>query len=677
MRVVLSISFFFLALISVAQETNIKLGEVEKNLLEQEEHEMDKDADAAILYKKERLRYDYDGKNGFKYIRDVHLRIKVYKKAGLDWGTLRIPLYDSGTAAQTFYGAKGYTFNIEEGKVTKDKLDKDGIFTENINKYSNQISITMPNVKVGSIIDLEYQIGSDLIGYMNPFVIQYGVPVNEVDIKVDVPEYFNFKKHIKGFYPVAVQEVLKSRRINYQYKEEQTESVAFSDVNRRPEFKRSTLNFMETSYVLAAKDIPAMKEENFTDNINNYRSAIFFELESTKFPNYGYKMYSQTWEDVAGAIYRYDDFGGEIDEDRVFRKEVDVLIESHKGKPELAGAIFNFVKSKMVWNGYYGVGCENGIKNAFEKGKGNVADINLMLTSMLRYAGFNANPVLVSTKDHGIPLFPTMDGFNYVIAAIELEQGYLLLDATENILGINQLPVRAINWSGRLVREDGTSKSVSLIPEQISEKNIFMNVEFQEDGKVDGKMQTRFTNHLAYEYRKEVGSKTKEQLKDYISAIYDGTEIEKLENENLKNSNAQLTETLEFTKDGVMEIIGDRAYFSPMLFLANKENPFKMEKREYPIDLDYSKKEKVTINFSIPSGFAIESIPESMALGLPDDQGTFNYTIRQNGSNIQLVCIKETKSAMLSPILYEPLREFYEQVVQKENDKVVLVKTKS
>ncbi|MGC1514463.1 MAG: transglutaminase, partial [Maribacter sp.] len=421
----------------------------------------------------------------------------------------------------------------------------------------------------------------------------------------------------------------------------------------------------------------AMKEENFTDNINNYRSAIFFELESTKFPNYGYKMYSQTWEDVAGAIYRYDDFGGEIDEDRVFRKEVDVLIESHKGKPELAGAIFNFVKSKMVWNGYYGVGCENGIKNAFEKGKGNVADINLMLTSMLRYAGFNANPVLVSTKDHGIPLFPTMDGFNYVIAAIELEQGYLLLDATENILGINQLPVRAINWSGRLVREDGTSKSVSLIPEQISEKNIFMNVEFQEDGKVDGKMQTRFTNHLAYEYRKEVGSKTKEQLKDYISAIYDGTEIEKLENENLKNSNAQLTETLEFTKDGVMEIIGDRAYFSPMLFLANKENPFKMEKREYPIDLDYSKKEKVTINFSIPSGFAIESIPESMALGLPDDQGTFNYTIRQNGSNIQLVCIKETKSAMLSPILYEPLREFYEQVVQKENDKVVLVKTKS
>jgi hypothetical protein len=64
---------------------------------------------------------------------------------------------------------------------------------------------------------------------------------------------------------------------------------------------------------------------------------------------------------------------------------------------------------------------------AYKDKTGNVAEINLMLTAMLRYAGLNANPVLVSTRSNGIAMFPNRTAFNYVIAAVENGGNYTLL----------------------------------------------------------------------------------------------------------------------------------------------------------------------------------------------------------------------------------------------------------
>ena len=49
---------------------------------------------------------------------------------------------------------------------------------------------------------------------------------------------------------------------------------------------------------------------------------------------------------------------------------------------------------------------------------------------MLKLAGINANPVLLSTIDHGIPAFPNRTVFNYVIAAADIDGKQILLDGT-------------------------------------------------------------------------------------------------------------------------------------------------------------------------------------------------------------------------------------------------------
>ncbi|APQ16604.1 transglutaminase domain-containing protein [Maribacter hydrothermalis] len=673
MKLLLISIFTFLTFVIQAQKSEIKFGKVSIEEVTQKQHENDKDAEAAILFKNERFFYDYSSEDGFSTTREVHLRIKIYNKAGLDWATHIISLYNSSTGKQELFNVKGYTFNLVDGKLEEEKLKKDGIFNKNISKYRDQVSITMPNAKVGSVIDLKFDIASDMVGYMDDFNLQYAIPLDAVELSVEVPEYFVFKRFTKGFYTVSLKEFNHyNRSINYKYKSQKTRSGFVNGT--RTANQNGVLNFKETHYEIKAENVPALKEVDFTNNIENYRSSVVFELESTKFPSAGYKIYSKSWEDVAATIYKYDDFGDELKRNKFFEDDLDLIIEKNKNKSELASEIFKYVQNRMSWDDYYGVGCNNGVKKAYEEKKGNVADINLLLTAMLRYAGFKANPVLVSTKSNGIPLFPTTNGFNYVVAAIENGEDFVLFDATEKMLAVNELPKRAMNWEGRLVREDGTSKEVSLKAKNISSRFIYMQVNITEDGEVEGDMNTRLSDNLAYEYRMDNYNKTEEEVLNASSLLFSNIAIDDFELKNAKSPDEPLEYSLSFTDDNQIEIIGDKLYFNPLLFLSLKENPFKLDSREYPVDFNFSFSNKINISYTIPKGYKIESIPEKMTIGLPDKIGMFNFVLMQNGNQLQVVSNTHIQEALIPAYYYPSLKEFYGQMVQKLTEKVVLSK---
>lgn len=99
---------------------------------------------------------------------------------------------------------------------------------------------------------------------------------------------------------------------------------------------------------------------------------------------------------------------------------------------------------------------------------------------MLNYAKLNASPILLSTRSNGIPIFPSRNGFNYVIAGVELSNGsVVLLDATNKNAVPNIIPENALNWFGRLVRKNGTSEMVDLYPKKVSLETISILAELK------------------------------------------------------------------------------------------------------------------------------------------------------------------------------------------------------
>jgi hypothetical protein len=297
-----------------------------------------------------------------------------------------------------------------------------------------------------------------------------------------------------------------------------------------------------------------------------------------------------------------------------------------------------------------------------------------MLTAMLRSAGFNANPVLVSTRSNGIALFPSLNAFNYVISAVETPEGMILLDATEIYSEPNVLPLRDLNWLGRLIRKDGTSTPINLTPEILSKETSTMNIVLNSDGTIDGKIRRQYTNHNALEFRQKNLATTKETYLEELENNNNGIEIGDYIRANELDLSKPVMETYSFKSSKDVEIINDKIYMSPMLFLADKENPFKQEIREYPVDFGYPFESKIYINIEIPQGYKVEFLPKAANLLTGDNIGAFSYIVENTDNKIKMIITTTINEAIVSADFYDVLKEFYQGMINKQNEKIVLTK---
>lgn len=442
-----------------------------------------------------------------------------------------------------------------------------------------------------------------------------------------------------------------------------------------PETTLREVKFEEDTYTVELDNVPALKDEAYAGNLNNYTTALQFEMSYMDFPGSPLKTYATTWEDVSKSIYRVSEFGTELERNNYFEADIDNLLSGVTKPEEKIGRIFSYVLNKMTWNGFNGFYTNEGVKTAYKKGSGNVADINLMLVAMLRHAKLDANPVLVSTKEHGIPLFPTRNGFNYVIAAVDLPQGTLLLDATNKDAEIGVLKSNILNWQGRVILKNGTSSWVSLSSIVPAVKSAMVNVEIKPDMSVSGSAKNRFTGNYAFQYRTEYKSLNEDAQRKAIEKNSSQAELTNLHFENLNSIGEPVSLEYDFEALDAVEDVAGKLYFSPMVFMATKETPFKSETRQYPIDYGFPMKNRYIINIALPEGYKVESMPENAVFNLGEKTGSYRYLISQVGNKLQLSVEFAINQSFIAAEEYGNLKKFYELLIAKENEKVVLSKT--
>lgn len=546
------------------------------------------------------------------------------------------------------------------------QLPKDGIFTQESTKYLSQSKITMPDVREGCIVEYKYTINSPFIYNIDEFRFQENIPVDKVNVVFKSPEYFQFKTHQRGWVPYNVETTTRDRTMSI--------SNTARDSDMRMKTSMHDVNFKEQTHEINMENVPALKEEPYAGNINNYTSALQFEMSYMDIPGGGIKTYSTTWEDVSNNIYKVDSFGPELERSSYFAKDIDALLSGASTPEEKAGLIFSYVINKMTWNNYNGYYTNEGVRAAYKTGTGNVADINLMLVSMLRYANLEANPVLVSTKSHGVPLFPTLNGFNYVIAAVEFPQGTLLLDATNKDAEIGVLKSEIINGEGRIVRKNGTSGWISLRSLVPAVKSSMLNLEIKPDLSLKGKAQNRFTGNYAFHYRSRFKNLNNDAQRKAVEKSTKRAELSNLKFENLDVLGQPVALEYDFESMDFIEEVAGKLYFSPLLFMATEENPFKPETREYPIDFGFPTKDRYIVNIALPEGYVVESLPEDVVYNLSENIGSYRYLISQIGSKLQLSVELSINQSFIIAEEYGNLKKFFELCIAKENEKVVLAK---
>ena len=80
------------------------------------------------------------------------------------------------------------------------------------------------------------------------------------------------------------------------------------------------------------------------------------------------------------------------------------------------------------------------------------------------------------------------------------------------------------------------------------------------------------------------------------------------------------------------------------------------------------------LSLDIPKGYAVEEMPASRKISLNDKDGYFEYIMEKNGDNIQLQMRMKINKTFFTTEEYANLREFFNQVVKKENEQIVFRK---
>ncbi|MCH4553166.1 DUF3857 domain-containing protein [Aestuariibaculum lutulentum] len=628
----------------------VKFGKISTEELEEKMNPLDSSANATYLYKYRWSHIEYEEQLGEFYMKtEVQERIKIYNKEGFNYATKVINLRVGNNKEEEFQGLKAYTYNLEGGKAEEVKLDKDGVFETEKHKYLNQVTFTMPNIKEGSIIEYKYTVVSPFFWMVDDFYFQHAIPVKIVEARFDSPEYFNFKTMSKGYLPVIPETSRKSDR---------------------------TFDCLRDCNSFNLTNVPALKDEPYVNNINNYRSSISYELSFVNWPLTPIKYYATTWEDVVKTIYDSPGFGDELNRNSYYKEDIEALIAGESQPLAKAAKIFNYVKSSIKWNGYTSKYAQEGVKKAYLRKEGNVADINLMLTSMLRYAGLTANPVLVSTRDNGIPLFPTLDGYNYVIAAIESPDGIVLLDATTSHGLPNVLPVRALNWEGRIVRENKTSSTVNLYPKEKSVNQVSLLASLNESGDLEGNVRFLRSNYFAMNYRDDFFEEGQDKYLEKLESKFGNIEISEFNVQNEKDISKPVIESFKFSLESQADVINNKIYFSPLFFLKTTENPFKLEKREFPVDFSYPKSNKYKFVVKVPENYKVESTPESVQMLLPDNLGAFKYIVKASpdGKTVHITFDTDINQSIIVPAYYEQLKAYFSKLIEKQSEQIVLIK---
>ncbi|MEO8516572.1 MAG: transglutaminase domain-containing protein [Flavobacterium sp.] len=647
-----------------------ELGEVTIEELKEKSFAKDTSAVAAVLFEKGKTTFEFTQADGFKVVTEVDVKIKVYKKGGYDLANKEVEFYVGGNNDESVSFSKAITYNLVNGAIEKTKLKNDGQFAEKKNKFWSINKITMPNVKEGSIIEYRYTIKSPYTSTLPDWAFQRDIPVVYSEYTAGIPEYYVYNVYRKGFLsPTETVNKLK-KTITLEYKQNTMTTLhSAGGVNRTSQ----DIYYVDTQTTFKLENIPALKEESFVNNINNYTASVEHELSQVLMPNSPIESFSNSWENVVKKIYDSEEFGTQLKKEGYFEDDLKKLLAGLTGRDEKIAAVFSYVKSRMNWNSQFGYYSDGGVKKAYADKTGNIAEINLMLTAMLRYAGVNANPVLLSTRANGIAVYPSRTAFNYVIAAVEIENDLILLDATNKNALPNVLPLRDLNWFGRIIRKEGTSAEVDLTPKMISKDYINVMAKINEKGEIEGKLKEQYFDYNAFNFRDKYTDINKESYIEKLEKKYNNIEVGEYDVVNKNEFDKPVIETYSFKQNSSVDIIGDKMYFSPLLFFAQTVNPFKQEKREYPVDFTFPTQDKYLISVTIPEGYAVESMPVPLAIKL-GEYADFKFNISNAGKQIQISAIVDINTSIVPSESYGDLKTFFAEMIKKQTEKIVLKK---
>ena len=201
------------------------------------------------------------------------------------------------------------------------------------------------------------------------------------------------------------------------------------------------------------------------------------------------------------------------------------------------------------------------------------------------------------------------------------------------------------------------------------------NLKVSDDKSLTGKILIQHSDYSAGDFRESYSKyNSQDEFLDAYIKDKPGLTVTKMDIENIDNTYLPVTESYEVTMNNMTDNGGNDLILMPLLYEQMRENPFKMEERKCPVDFGYKTDNTVIVTINLPNGYKVTTLPASVNLRLEGGAASYLFQAVQSDTIIKLTSKFSIGKSLFLPDEYSKLREFFNQVVLKQSEPVILKK---
>ncbi len=625
-------------LINSSNAKGIKFGKISKEEFALKECSYEKEASAVILSRTCTVNL-YHSMITYNH----HVRIKILKEEGIDQANIALSYYKNNRIDE-ITNIKGYTISLNDmGKQELVKLDKKSIFDIDVDEHYGEVRITMPDVKVGSIIEFKYEKNSQFYSFLDTWYFQDEIPTLYSSIKVNMSESFRYNMVMFGS---KVQE------------------------------KYPQLGGKE--WVLT--DMPSIKEEAYVNNYHDFVEQLRFQLA-------GY--YTRDKTSVGGALTfkktmtSYEELAKEYSERVYFlgrsnfaKKQLESILDGSENQWGKLEKIYDFVRTNLKWNEKYRIYPKKSPPNLLKDGVGSNSEINYLLVLLLREAGFDCNPALSRSNNRGLiqKTYPLLSQFDQVLACVELDGKQHFLNACSPYRPYNLVAEEDLNYHAFVLRKENPYWA-KIAPNKTNYQYIAISYNYTDVHKPTSSIILRESGYMAAESRKRL-SEIKPEL--WMSELLDverfDFQVDSVRFKNEKNVNLPFRMKCDLNLENGLNPENDIHYID-LFNEQDLKNPFLKESRQYRIDYNYPRSKTYMVKFILPEGYQFEDYPKAKKIVLDQQAGEFTLRSKLLGNELSIQTSFSINMVSFTKEYYDTLRGFYSQMIKAMGSQVVIKKT--
>ncbi|HLN52331.1 MAG TPA: transglutaminase domain-containing protein [Lentimicrobium sp.] len=640
-----------MAISSFGQDPSIKYGKCSLSELNMKECSFEPSAEAMVLFDVCKFYQEYIDDH-YQTIIERHIRIKVFSKAGLDYAEYEIPFERGKEFTEKINQIKGISYNLVNGKITETELEDK--YVHEVKKVGSHYlkKLAMPDVKEGTVFEIYYRKTGDYITFTHDWLFQSRIPTLYSEFFAKISPHFEYTHILRG------EEILD----DYQKYEDNA-----------PPIHLGLVPYHSMIHKFIMRELPAFKDESFITSMNDYASSVDFQLSLLRYYDGRTRPILLTWPKLNEELLEDENLGGYIKtSERAGKDIIEELKLESLPQIEKAKKIDSYLKQEFIYNDYQTKYSSKNFRELQAEKTGNSADLNLLAIGLMRAAGLNIQPLILSTRDHGKiqRAYPFVSSFDYVMGLLDIDSSLYLIDVTEPLLKFGEIPTYCLNDAGLIVQKE-TVDWINFESIAISEEKYELDI--TPDLKTDSlsisyKMTSSY--YEALENRHDYNSDYDELAEDLLGKDYKSFDSVKCT--NLKE--IEMPFILDYKNQEVIEKVEDKIIIDPFCGIPVSENPLKQPERHYPIDFNYKWARTFSVNIRIPENYKVISKPEN--IGINNKNVRIIYVVNEQTPGVlNIIGSYQFKKDVYPVEEYLNLKAYYDQIITKFNEKVVLQAT--